>query len=118
RPTPNSAGRIGDCPGGTMRRVFAGGLWSLTILVGIALAVPAAAAEAGNVLRLVGTAEVLRAGGAVTLASGSPLQTGDRIRTGADSRVQIELEGGVVLTLGAGSELLVPMQAARSIDIV
>jgi ferric-dicitrate binding protein FerR (iron transport regulator) len=101
-----------------MRRTFARGLWALSILAGVSLAMPAAAAEAGHVLRLTGTVEVLRSGGAMALASGSPLQTGDRIRTGADSRVQIELEGGVVLTLGAASELLVPMQAARSIDIV
>ena len=101
-----------------MRRTFVRGLWALTILAGMSMAMQAAAAEAGHVLRLTGTVEVLRSGGAMALASGSPLQTGDRIRTGVDARVQIELEGGVVLTLGAESELLVPMQAARSIDIV
>ncbi|MEX2201301.1 MAG: FecR family protein [Dongiaceae bacterium] len=102
-----------------MRRTFARGLWALMIVTGMSFAVlPALAAEAGHVLRLTGTVEVLRTGGAVALTSGSPLQTGDRIRTGTDSCVQIELEGGAVLTLGAESELLVPTQAARSIDIV
>ncbi|MEX0807832.1 MAG: FecR family protein [Dongiaceae bacterium] len=102
-----------------MRGMFARGFLALLILV--AVAVPggsARAAEAGHVMRLIGTAELIGVSGAVPLASGAPIQTGDRVRTGADSRIQIELEGGAVLTLGAESELLIPAQAARSVSIV
>ncbi|MDZ4736934.1 MAG: FecR family protein [Rhodospirillaceae bacterium] len=102
-----------------MRSNLARGFLFLLIL--IAVLVPgglARAAEAGYVMRLAGTVELIGVSGAVPLASGSPIQTGDRIRTGPDSRVQIELEGGAVLTLGADSELLIPAQAARTVSIV
>ncbi|MEX1109954.1 MAG: FecR family protein [Dongiaceae bacterium] len=103
-----------------MRGMLARGFLTLLILIAIVApgVGPAMAAEAGHVVRLTGAAEVIGVSGAVPLASGSPIRTGDRIRTGSDARIQIELEGGAVLTLGADSELLIPAQAARSVSIV
>lgn len=76
------------------------------------------AADAGHVLQLAGTADIVRSTGTVSLSTGALLQSGDRIRTGADSRVRIALEGGAVLTLGPESELMIPEQAARTVGVV
>jgi len=98
-----------------MRRMYLPVIAALAIL---AIVPPALAAEAGRVLRMVGKVEVVRPLGATPLFIGSPLEMGDRIRTGDDARVQIELEGGALLTLGPDSELVVPEQAARNVSVV
>jgi hypothetical protein len=95
------------------------GLCALVALLLVFVAAPAAeAAEAGHVLRLAGTVEVERPSGTSALASGTPLSTGDRIRTGEDGHVEIELAGGARVTLGPESELVIPEQAARAISVV
>ena len=81
-------------------------------------ALPALAAEAGHVLRIVGNVEIERASGTTSLGVGQPIATGDRIKTGEDARVEIELEGGVRLVLGPDSRMVVPEQASSTISVV
>jgi hypothetical protein len=91
---------------------------ALITLILSAAAQPACAAEAGHVLRLVGSVEIERPSGTAPLGTGAPIATGDRIRTGEDARVEIALEGGAHIVLGPDSELVVPEQAARAIGVV
>jgi hypothetical protein len=93
-------------------------LRALSFILAMIVAVPALGAEAGHVLRLVGEAKIERASGTTALAVGAPIATGDRIMTGADARVEIQLEGGARLILGPDSRLVVPEQAARAIGVV
>ena len=93
-------------------------LRALSFMFVTMVALPAMAAEAGHVLRLVGAVEIERASGTTSLTVGAPIATGDRIMTGEDARVEIELEGGARLILGPESRLVVPEQAARAISVV
>jgi len=93
-------------------------LRALSFILVTMVAMPALAAEAGHVLRLVGDVVIERASGTTSLGIGQPIATGDRIKTGEDARVEIELEGGVRLVLGPESRLVVPEQASRAISVV
>ena len=93
-------------------------LRALGFVLAMIVALPALAAEAGYVTRLVGEVRIERASGTVPLGIGQPVETGDRIMTGEDARVEIELEGGTRLILGPESRLVVPEQAARTIGVV
>ena len=93
-------------------------LRALSFLFVMMVALPALAAEAGHVLRIVGDVRIERASGTTSLGVGQPIATGDRIKTGEDARVEIELEGGVRLILGPESRLVVPEQASRAISVV
>jgi ferric-dicitrate binding protein FerR (iron transport regulator) len=93
-------------------------LRALSFMLVTMVTMPALAAEAGHVLRLEGAVEIERASGTTSLGVGQPIATGDRIKTGEDARVEIELEGGVRLVLGPDSQLVVPEQASRTISVV
>jgi ferric-dicitrate binding protein FerR (iron transport regulator) len=93
-------------------------LRALVFMLVTLVALPALAAEAGHVLRIVGEVEIERASGTTALGVGQPVATGDRIKTREDARVEIELEGGVRLILGPDSRLVVPEQASRAISVV
>jgi len=93
-------------------------LRALVFILVTMVALPALAAEAGHVLRIVGNVEIERASGTTSLGVGQAIATGDRIKTGEDARVEIELEGGVRLVLGPDSRLVVPEQASRAISVV
>lgn len=93
-------------------------LRALSVILVTMVALPALAADAGHVLRLVGDVVIERASGTTSLGLGQPIATGDRIKTGEDARVEIELEGGVRLVLGPESRLVVPDQASRAISVV
>ena len=93
-------------------------LRALSFILVMTVALPAFAAEAGHVLRLVGDVVIERASGTTSLGVGQPIATGDRIKTGEDARVEIELEGGVRLVLGPDSRMVVPEQASRTISVI
>lgn len=61
---------------------------------------------AGMVKAVSGTATLERAGTAIALVAGSPVQVGDMLRTGADSAIGITLADDTLLTLGANSEFV------------
>lgn len=61
----------------------------------------------GQVMQVVGTVTVLRAGGPGTLAIGQPVYRSDRIFTASDSRIRIGFADGSVLTIGTDSEVLI-----------
>lgn len=65
-----------------------------------------AGTPAGIVKRMAGSATLERAGSPVPLAVGTPVQVGDTLRTGADGAVGITLSDDALLTVGAGSELV------------
>ncbi|WP_173979258.1 FecR domain-containing protein [Magnetospirillum sp. UT-4] len=57
----------------------------------------------GTVVRLQGAASA----GEAALAAGSPVEGGVRLRTGDGARMEIRFVDGTLLTLGAGTELVV-----------
>jgi len=72
-------------------------------------AAPAAAQEeesAGQVVRQRGPVTALSEGVPRSLYIGAFLRSGDRVRTGADARVRIELRDGSTLSLGANTEIM------------
>ncbi len=66
----------------------------------------APAPTAGTVKRVVGAVTLERAGTRAPVAVGATVQMGDTLRTGADGAVGITLADDTLLTLGAGSELV------------
>lgn len=62
----------------------------------------------GEVRALVGTATVTRDAGSLQLAAGSDVQAGDRVATGAASRVEIGLGDGSTLVIGESSRVSLP----------
>lgn len=78
---------------------------SALVAAGSSGAQPAAAA-AGLVKRSAGSVSLERAGARLPVAPGTVVQVGDTLRTGADGAVGITLADDTLLTLGAGSELL------------
>ncbi len=98
-----------------------------TVLLLVALAAGPARAQApdaiGSVSAVTGQAQVTSAGEsqARPLLPGAEVFEGDRIRTGADGRLRLDLEDGSVLTLGAATEVSLnrfdyaPEQAARNV---
>ncbi|WP_077036661.1 FecR domain-containing protein [Pelomonas sp. KK5] len=61
----------------------------------------------GRVKRVTGTVLLDRAGKTLPVTPGMPLQTGDRIRTGADGLVGVTLADDTLLSAGKGSRLLI-----------
>ncbi|MBK8906458.1 MAG: FecR domain-containing protein [Rhodospirillales bacterium] len=69
---------------------------------------PARAAEvAGAVARLQGTATAELAGASRDLAEGAALRPGDRIQTGAASRLEMRMRDGAVITLGENANFTI-----------
>ncbi len=66
-----------------------------------------AADTAGTVTRLRGTAQASGPDGARTLEANGAIFVGDRIQTGADTRLELTLTDDAVLTLGDNSTLLI-----------
>jgi hypothetical protein len=67
-----------------------------------------AAADAGHVTRLRGEASAEAAGSAKhALAQGDALHEGDRVTTGGNSRLEITLADGTLVTLGDASDLTI-----------
>jgi hypothetical protein len=66
-----------------------------------------AGTAAGRISRLGGTATILRAGSAVSSVPDMPVMPQDRIRTGADSRVEVTFSDGSVLTVGPDSDIAI-----------
>lgn len=78
-------------------------------LFALATAAPAAAQEeesAGQVVQQRGPVTALSEGVPRSLYIGAFLRAGDRVRTGADARVRIELRDGSTLSLGANTEIV------------
>jgi Flp pilus assembly protein TadD len=65
----------------------------------------AVAQEAGAIVNVLGTAEVLRDGRWQPLAAGAAIAAGETVRTGDGSRVAIQLTNGSQLKLNANSRL-------------
>lgn len=59
----------------------------------------------GEVRALVGTATVTRDAGSLALAAGSQVQAGDRVATGASSRIEIGFSDGSTLVIGESSRV-------------
>ncbi|HRD68401.1 MAG TPA: FecR family protein, partial [Candidatus Competibacter sp.] len=75
-------------------------MWVLLLGVGSALA-----QEAGEIVSVLGVAEVLREDRWQAVGAGEKLAAGEVVRAGADSRIAIQLENGSQLKLNAGSQL-------------
>lgn len=78
-------------------------------LFALAATAPAAAQEeesAGQVVQQRGPVTALSEGAPRSLYIGAFLRAGDRVRTGADARVRIELRDGSTLSLGANTEIV------------
>ena len=73
----------------------------------------ARAQEAGEMVSVLGTAEVLREGRWQPVGVGAPLASGETVRTGAGSRVAILLANGTQLKLNANSQLELKEAAPR-----
>jgi ferric-dicitrate binding protein FerR (iron transport regulator) len=90
------------------------GLANLALAGSVALALWSAVAVAGEgrsigeVRALVGTATVTRDAGSLQLAAGSDVQEGDRVATGAASRVEIGFGDGSTLVIGESSRVSLP----------
>lgn len=65
----------------------------------------AQAAAAGSVSALTGQVQIQRGGGPVTVANGTPVETGDRISTGPHSQATISLTDGTQFELAEGSTI-------------
>ena len=68
-------------------------------------ALHAQAQDIGRVLSLEGQASVEREARREPLAAGTPIRSGDRVRTGADGGLQLWFTDGSIVALRAGSEL-------------
>ena len=80
----------------------------LFVMVLVLLADVGAAQEtAGAVSRVKGEATASVGGSTRTLSQGSPVFTGDRIRTGSDTRVEITMTDRAVITLGDDTEFTI-----------
>ena len=78
----------------------------LAFLVSLATATAAYAVEIGTVASLRGSAEIGRNGAWSEASAGSPLQQGDRIRTGNPGRVRIVFQDDSLLTLNDDTEIV------------
>jgi hypothetical protein len=89
------------------RRLFMGMSAAFWSVAGLIWERPASAADASvaSVLKLRGQALAARGGKNVMLVEGAPLQIGDAIRTGPDSRMKIGFVDGSTATLGENSKL-------------
>lgn len=89
-----------------MNRIFAFAL-AVTGAAAAALpALPALAAEIGTVASVDGSAEIGRGDTWTPAAAGSPLQQGDRIRTGNPGRLRAVFQDDTVLTLEDDTEVV------------
>ncbi len=77
----------------------------LSLIISLIAVHPAIAGEAGEIVSVLGTAEVLRAGRWQAVSAGDVLAAGEVVRTGAGSRVAIQLVNGSQLKLNANSQL-------------
>lgn len=85
-----------------------------------------AAAVVGSVARLKNEAELMRAAAAHTLKPGASVELNDRLRTGADSRLEVDLKDATKITLGAKAALTVDRfvydpdrsKASLTVDVV
>jgi hypothetical protein len=85
-----------------------GSCWILLgLLAFAALPWAEAALFAGEITRLQGTARIEEDASVHPAAVGMPVRAGDRVTTGADSRLVITFGDGTTVTLGASSELLI-----------
>ena len=78
---------------------------SSMLLVGLALAMPAGAAEIGQIKASKGQVTVQREGNSLPGAVGTRVQTADTIRTGADGSVGITMDDDSLLSVGPNSVL-------------
>src|SRR5215813_6124221 len=105
------------------RRLFMGMSAAFWSVAGLVWQRPALAADASvaSVLKLRGQALAARGGQNVMLQEGTPLQAGDALRTGPDSRMKIQFLDGSTATLGENSKLSLDQanfsQAASTRDI-
>ncbi len=74
---------------------------------------PAVAGEAGEIVSVLGTADVLRGGRWQPVRAGDSISAGEVVRTGAGSRVAIQLANGSQLKLNANSQLELKQLAPR-----
>ena len=79
--------------------------WSLLLLIVLFPVCPALAQEAGGIVSVLGTVEVLRGGRWQAINAGGALAVGEVLRTGEGSRVAILLANGTQLKLNARSQL-------------
>ncbi|NVM26938.1 MAG: FecR domain-containing protein, partial [Desulfobacterales bacterium] len=78
------------------------------IFIGMMLPLSAHGAKAiGKITGLTGTAQIVREAvpSPITVTLGRPVHLRDRVRTGADSRLRIELIDGSILTLGERTDI-------------
>ena len=85
-----------------IRHVAAAALW-----LGLGDVAHAATVTVGAVEKVQERAEAAQAGVLRTLAAASPVLFQDKLRTGAESRLEAKLEDGTVLTLGANARMTV-----------
>ena len=84
------------------------GIRFILLLAMLALPLGAQAqTAAATVTRLQGSAHAVEAAGSRILAAGDPVRRGDRLRTGAGSRLQLRFSDGMELILGDGAEMVV-----------
>ncbi len=91
----------------TLRSLFLCVIVACLIVIGASG--PAAALDlAGTVVRLQGTASATGSNGfSRPLQEGSTVLVGDRLATSSDSRLQLRMKDGAVVTLGRNSELTI-----------
>lgn len=84
-------------------------LTAVPLLLAAAPGLPVAAepAVAGRVGRHEGVVHVVRAGVATPLAEGDPVFGGDRLRTGPGAKVRIDCADGLVVVIGAATEVAI-----------
>ena len=89
--------------------------WFYVLFLVVLLPVcPALAEDAGQVVSVLGTAEVLRDGRWQPVDAGAALAAGEVVRTGAGSRVAVLLANGSQLKLNANSQLELKRMAPPS----
>ena len=105
-------GELSSWEGRTGRNSLAGRLpaawgrrWSLLLFIVLFPVCPALAQEAGGIVSVLGTVEVLRGGRWQAINAGGALAVGEVLRTGEGSRVAILLANGTQLKLNARSQL-------------
>ena len=77
----------------------------LSLIVSLIAIQPAIAEEAGEIVSMLGTAEVLRAGRWQAVSAGDRVFAGEVLRTGAGNRLAIQLANGSQVKLNANSRL-------------
>jgi len=82
--------------------------WIAIVFLITILPVAAHAADViGKITRLKGTATIYRQAVSkpIKVSKGTPVHLGDRVRTGADSRLRIELKDGSILSMAEKANL-------------